>query len=544
MRNHSALVVTLLLALATATSGAKGTRSAASGAALSPSTLPAIATTDERFQSYNVEMAEVIGGNFWKPYDAESLARLTAAAKAGPPPPGSTPPRPVGQDPSMFQARPPIDLTDVRLRVLAAALGPAYMRVSGTWANQVYFHDDNAAPPARPPAGFQGVLTRAQWKGVVDFAHVVNATLVSSFTISAGVRDAAGVWTADQAARLVAYTKSIGGDIAAAEFFNEPNVPSFGGGPRGYNAVAYAKDFAVFRAFARSAAPGMRIVGPGSVGEDRLMSAEANSPLAALMVKTPDMLAAEPRPVFDVFSYHFYGSVSLRCAAMGSAGQTTSEAALSEDWLSRTDHAYDYYVGLRDKSVPGAPVWITETADAACGGNPWGATFLDSFRYLDQMGRLARRGVAAIFHNTLAASEYGLIDQRTLTPRPNYWAALLWHRLMGRTVLDAGAPGEGVHVYAHCTPGRRGGVTLLAVNTSADGARSLELPSPAEAFSLTARTLQAGEVELNGHTLALTAGGEIPALPGKRFPAGTVPLAPASLTFFEIADARNPACAR
>jgi len=25
-------------------------------------------------------------------------------------------------------------------------------------------------------------------------------------------------------------------------------------------------------------------------------------------------------------------------------------------------------------------------------------------------------------HNTLAASDYGLLDEKTLMPRPNYWA--------------------------------------------------------------------------------------------------------------------------
>ena len=92
---------------------------------------------------------------------------------------------------------------------------------------------------------------------------------------------------------------------------------------------------------------------------------------------------------------------------------------------------------MRDRYQPGKPVWITETADAACGGNPWASTFLDSFRFLDQLARLARQGVAAVFHNTLASSEYGLLDQNTFMPRPNYWAALLWRRLMGSTVLDA-----------------------------------------------------------------------------------------------------------
>src|SRR5207302_6408971 len=120
---------------------------------------------DERFQSYNVEMLEVTGGKFWKPYDR----------KAGPPhqqkPPaagagvgGDTP---AGMDPGAYAYRPPIDLANARRRKLAAALGPAYERVSGTWANTTYFADSDP-PPKAPPKGFSGVLSRAQWKGVVE----------------------------------------------------------------------------------------------------------------------------------------------------------------------------------------------------------------------------------------------------------------------------------------------------------------------------------------------------------------------------------------
>src|SRR5690349_22591391 len=35
---------------------------------LAPAAMPAISTVDVRYQSYNIEMAEVVGGNFWKPY--------------------------------------------------------------------------------------------------------------------------------------------------------------------------------------------------------------------------------------------------------------------------------------------------------------------------------------------------------------------------------------------------------------------------------------------------------------------------------------------
>ena len=86
---------------------------------------------DERFQSYNVEMVEVTGGPFWRPYDLGPV-------------PGQR-----GQD--LYAYRPPIDLANARLRKLAAALSPAYVRVSGTWANSTYFADTETASPH--PAG-------------------------------------------------------------------------------------------------------------------------------------------------------------------------------------------------------------------------------------------------------------------------------------------------------------------------------------------------------------------------------------------------------
>lgn len=42
--------------------------SAQSNSALSPSIMKRIGTVNERYQSYNIEMLEVTGGRFWKPY--------------------------------------------------------------------------------------------------------------------------------------------------------------------------------------------------------------------------------------------------------------------------------------------------------------------------------------------------------------------------------------------------------------------------------------------------------------------------------------------
>jgi hypothetical protein len=496
---------------------------------IAPTKMAPVATIDERFQSFNIEMVEVTGGRFWAPYKkgTDAATADNAANKLAVP----------GIDPSAFRMRPPIDLASPRLRKLAAALGPAYVRVSGTWANSTFFQDSDGPAPAAPPAGFGSVLTRQAWRGAIDFSKAVNAGIVTSFAVSDGVRDSAGVWTADQARQLVGFTKASGGAIAAAEFFNEPSFASMGGAPKGYDAAAYGRDFKLFRAFARQAAPDLIILGPGSVGEATPIA--ANTP----MLHSADMLTASG-PGVDAFSYHFYGTVSQRCSPAGpKTPQAIVEFALSEEWLARTGRDQEFYAALRDRFEPGKAMWLTETGEAACGGDPWASSFVDSFRYLDQLGRLAKRGVKIVAHNTLAASDYGLIDEDTLVPRPNYWSALLWRKLMGTTVLDAGLPpAANLHLYAHCLRGHAGGVAVLAINTGIQAAAGLTVPMPAERYTLASSDLLSATVTLNGRELKLGPNDTLPEISGSPVAAGTVDLAPESITFLAFPNAANAAC--
>src|SRR5215471_1744618 len=96
-----------------------------------PAKLAKVGTVSPRFQGYNIEMVEVTGGRFWAPYKDIGKAQKDDASKAS---------VPTGMDPSLYRYRPPIDLANAKLRKLATALGPAYVRVSGTWANSTYFH--------------------------------------------------------------------------------------------------------------------------------------------------------------------------------------------------------------------------------------------------------------------------------------------------------------------------------------------------------------------------------------------------------------------
>jgi len=228
---------------------------------------------------------------------------------------------------------------------------------------------------------------------------------------------------------------------------------------------------------------------------------------------------------------------------MGEKGQTKASAALSEEWLSRPEKINEYYGGLRDRFEPRKPLWITETADAACGGNPWASTFIDTFRYLIEHASLARHGVKVIMHNTLAASDYGLLDQNTLEPRPNYWATLLWHKLMGTAVLDphVSLPPD-AYVYAQCREGQPGGVTLLVINADRQRSFDLNLFTASERYTLTAKQLEDTTVELNGKPLRLTSSGDLPQFKGEPTKGGRMTIAPTSITYLAIEEAGNCNC--
>ena len=146
-------------------------------------------------------------------------------------------------------------------------------------------------------------------------------------------------------------------------------------------------------------------------------------------------------------------------------------------------------------------------------------------------------------HNTLAASDYGLIDETSLKPRPNYWSAVLWRRLMGSTVLEASAaPVANQYVYAHCLTGHPGGVGLLILNADHDTAQAISLSAASQRYTLSADNLMGNTAKLNGEELKLTADGDLPRIEGVMTAAGEVTLAPASINFLAIPGANNPAC--
>lgn len=481
---------------------------------------------DPRLVSYNIEMTEVTGGTFWKSYTPEQIEGTEEFA-------------PIKDWKNLLNLQQwfdPIDLYDPRLRKMAKELGPAWVRVSGTWANKTYY-DFDGHTGGKTPEGFQNLLTEKQWRGVLDFVRAVGARLLVSVANCPGIHSADEPWDPAQTKLLFDYSRDYGVPIDAAEFTNEPSMPTVGGLPEGYTPEQFGRDHNLFVRFLRENYPETIIVGPCTVG-DYLYSEENSQGYGGGLAAGYDVWSTESMmdtftEKLDIFSYHYYNGVSERGAAMG--GHWPEDKVLTDEYLSVAGKTTRFYVPRRDKYVPGAPIWVTESAGGGGGGNTWDSTYMDVPRTLNELGEFCTITDGVIFHNTLASSDYGFLQHGTFEPRPNYFAVLLWNKLMGSTVYDRETPDCGeLHLYCHSRKDGKEGCVYLIVNNSMTDEVSVELPKDALIYALSGNgKLRSTTMCLNGKPLVLN-GEELPEMEGKPTSAGIVDLAPATCTFIVL----------
>lgn len=479
--------------------------------------LPLVRRMDRRLASYNIEMAEVTGGTFWKEY---TPAQVAGEEKV-------PPIKSLADLPAMMGVYPPIDLGDKNLRACAKALGEAWVRVSGSWATGT-FYDLEDRTGGKAPEGYRAVLSRERWEGVLDFVEDTGAKLLVSVSNCPGDHPGGGPWNPGQARRLFDSSKRGGIPlVSAAEFMNEPNVMASTPPAPGYGAAEFGRDQDSFFRFVRKEHPTIKLVGP-SVCADPVIERQRALLRFLRPIPTEDLIrSCREKP--DVFSYHCYAGLSERGAALG--GHWPESEALSDEYLGVAREAASYYARLRDRWCPGAPMWVTESADAGLGGNTWASSYLDVVRFVEELCAFAQISDGIVFHNTLASSDYGLLDRRTFEPRPNYWLLYVWKRLIGDAVYETGEEG---HVWAFARKDGKPGYVYVVVNNSETEPLPVRGPKGLLVHRLHAGKLRSRQILLNGKILQRGADGKFPDLVPEASESGTVALGPAEVGFFTV----------
>ena len=362
----------------------------------------------------------------------------------------------------------PIDLTDPRLTAFARLLAPAMLRIGGTEADRLGYRlrkksggpdaadGNSAASPDR-----ELVLKKKLWKRINNFASRAGFEILFVVSAGPGQRNEQGAWMDSNARALVAYTARRRLPVRAWELGNEVNAFPITHGLR--NRVSpsqYVEDFAVFSTLVRTLHPLASAVGPASavipvIGEP--------NPIIPTLGKSAAMRAD------DVVSWHYYPQQSSR-------GRFANRRA-AERTLLQPRHLDSVRKQARRivKNARGRDIWMTETGHALYGGEPGlSDTYLSSIWWLDQLGLLAREGVSRVFRQSLAGADYGLLDQDTFEPRPDYYVSFLWKRLMGREVFKAplveGSDGR-IRVYQHSSAKNRRALCLLLVSLRSSHSR-------------------------------------------------------------------------
>ncbi|KAM8828330.1 heparanase [Spinachia spinachia] len=206
---------------------------------------------------------------------------------------------------------------------------------------------------------------------------------------------------------------------------------------------------------------------------------------------------------------------------------------------------------------PEKPVWLGETSSAFGGGaTGLSDTFVAGFMWLDKLGLSARLGMAVVMRQVFIGSgSYHLLDEN-LDPLPDYWLSVLYKRLVGPEVLKIESRSSRVRLYLHCANRnsyRGGAVTLISMNLGQEPA-CISLPallsssSTVEAFVLQSDRpgvdgLYSRCVKLNGGVLKMVDDRTLPHLKGARLPPAEHLQLPAfSLAFFVFMDTGAVAC--
>jgi heparanase 1 len=356
----------------------------------------------------------------------------------------------------------PIDLRSPRLSAYARLLAPAMLRIGGTEADWVAYRVEKKGgkrqrvpahePDSKPSRDL--ILKKKLWKRINAFAQDVGFGIL--FVVSAGPldRDRSGSWMDSDARRLIEHTARKGYPVLAWELGNEVNGYPFTLGLRNrVSAARYVDDFGAFSRLVHELHPGSKAVGPASsvwpvIGEP--------NPLIPALGKS-DAMAPD-----DIISWHYYPQQSSRGTF---ANRRASERLLLAP--RRLDSVKKLARSIKAASR-GRHVWMTESGHALYGGEKGlSDTYISSLWWLDELGLLARESVSRVFRQTLVGSDYGLLDQATFAPRPDYYASFLWKKLMGRVVFSQprveGRDGR-VRAYCHSSGRKRGSVCLLLVS--------------------------------------------------------------------------------
>ncbi|KAM1982178.1 hypothetical protein ACFX15_038573 [Malus domestica] len=333
------------------------------------------------------------------------------------------------------------------------------IRIGGSLEDQLLYDVGNLKYPCHPFRkmkgglfGFsRGCLTMSRWDELNQFFSKTRSIITFSLNALLGRHHKGGGawvgdWDSSNAYDFIKYTVSKRYQIDSWEFGNEL---SGSGVEASVGAGQYGRDLiklkSIINHLYNESVPKPALMAPGGFFDQSWFTR---------------LLQVSGSGTVDIISQHLYN--------LGAGvDPTLVKKILDPHYLDRAYGSFHDLEQTVKKNGPWASIWVGESGGAYnSGGRNVSDTYVNSFWYLDQLGMSAKYNTRVYCRQSLVGGNYGLLNRTSFVPNPDYYSALLWHRLMGQGVLSANNNGSAdLRTYAHCTRGRAG-ITLLLINLS------------------------------------------------------------------------------
>ncbi|XVF35627.1 hypothetical protein REPUB_Repub18cG0162400 [Reevesia pubescens] len=464
---------------------------------------------------------------------------------------------------------PNLDLANPILLNAIKAFSPLKIRMGGTLQDNVIYETKGDKKPCLPFTknssemfGFsKGCFPMSRWDELSIFFKKAGAMVVFGLNALNGKTigsdgSAVGAWNSSNAESLIRYTVNKGYTIHGWELGNE--LCGSGIGAR-VAADQYASDVNSLQNIVQNIYKGFKIkplvIAPGGFFDKNWF--------------TEFVQQSRTTKSLQVVTQHIYN------LGPGNDNQLINKI-LDPSYLDGGQQPFRDLQAILKNSATSTVAWVGEAGGAFNSGqNLVSNSFVYSFWYLDQLGMASSYDTKTYCRQTLIGGNYGLLDTSTFVPHPDYYSALLWHRLMGSKVLSTSFSGtKSLRAYAHCSKQSQG-ITLLLINlnssTTVQVRVSTENPASnrglqseeqiprinfatmsrnyhgntREEYHLTAKdgNIQSQNVVLNGKLLTVNSSGRIPSMePAKRSMLDPITVAPFSIVFSHIPSIKLRAC--
>ncbi|XP_010552799.2 PREDICTED: heparanase-like protein 2 [Tarenaya hassleriana] len=444
-----------------------------------------------------------------------------------------------------------LDLSNSILQNAIKAFSPLRIRLGGSLQDQVLYKIGksvkNCPKFERNDDGLfgftDGCLTMDRWDQLNSLFNQTGAKITFGLNALFGKKKSEteeGLWIGDWDARnshdLMRYTIEKGYSIDSYELGNE--LCSSGVSAR-INVDQYAKDFKMLKKLVQKLYPNVttpKVLGPAGFYDEKWFN-------EFLLQTGPD--------VVDGLTHHIYN--------LGpGVDKTLIDKIQDPFYLTQIAQTFKDISSTIDRFGPWAGAWVGEAGGAYnSGGKDVSHTFANGFWYIDQLGMTSAYNHKVFCRQALIGGNYALLNTTSFIPNPDYYGALLWHRLMGSRVLRVTQNGSPyLRVYAHCAR-EKPGVTLVVINLSNTESFDLKVEddmnyyidyarAKREEYHLTPMDgdIQSDVVLLNGKALKLTETEEIPEMKAKMVDSSTpIHVQRDSIVFVTLRDFIAPACA-